>query len=124
MPHLCRSAISYGTGAAIGVSPQQYLGKYKLLTCLGKGGMAEVWKPLDPVLMRFVAIKILDPDLQENPEFLARFQQEWRIVASLKHPNIVKIHGFEVVTDPASNSSIAPVLPDYIEEPSMTEYMI
>ncbi|HZU01126.1 MAG TPA: serine/threonine-protein kinase, partial [Ktedonobacteraceae bacterium] len=105
------------------MSPQQYLGKYKLLTCLGKGGMAEVWKALDPVLMRFVAIKILDPDLQENPEFLARFQQEGRMVASLKHPNIVKIHGFEVATDPESNSPIAYVVLEYIEGPTLADYL-
>ena len=64
------------------MNPQQYLGKYKLLESLGKGGMAEVWKAFDPELRRFVAIKIPLPKLQATPEFLMRFKQEGRIGAS------------------------------------------
>ncbi len=85
--------------------------------------MAEVWKAFDPMLMRFVAIKIPHPDLQANPEFLARFQQEGRIIASLKHPNIMKIHGFEVAIDPESKNSIAYVVLEYIEGQTLADYL-
>src|SRR5690348_10100759 len=85
--------------------------------------MAEVWKAFDPMLMRFVAIKIPHPDLQANPEFLARFQQEGRIIASLKHPNIMKIHGFEVAIDPELKNSIAYVVLEYIEGQTLADYL-
>lgn len=102
---------------------QQYLGKYKLLECLGKGGMAEVWKALDLQLQRLVAIKIPHPDLQANAEFLARFKQEGRIIASLRHPNIMKIHGFEIAPHPESNSPIAYIVLEYIEGQTLAEYL-
>ncbi len=123
MLHPCRSALSYETGAAIRVKPQQYLGKYKLLECLGKGGMAEVWKAFDPGLQRFVAIKIPLPELQANPEFLTRFKQEGRISANLRHPNIVNIHNFEITFDPESSNSLAYIVMEYIEGETLASYL-
>ena len=69
-----------------------FLGKYKLLSILGKGGMGAVYLAEHAQLNRRVAIKILPPALLENAAFLARFKQEARATASLDHPNIVRAY--------------------------------
>src|SRR5712691_4755394 len=76
--------------------PLRRLGKYDLLQSLGHGGMAEVWKARDTQLQRYVAIKLLHPNLQADPDFVTRFQREAQAIASLRHPNIVQIHDFQV----------------------------
>src|SRR5712692_6822248 len=81
------------------------LGKYELHQRLGSGGMAEVWKALDSQLHRYVAIKILHADLQNDPDFLTRFLREARVVASLHHPNIVQIYDFQISRPPESKRS-------------------
>ena len=75
------------------------LGKYKLTERLGSGGMAEVYKAYHPKLERYVTIKILHSFLAEGEDFLTRFEREARAVASLRHPNIVQIHDFDVEDD-------------------------
>jgi len=72
------------------------LGKYELQERLGLGGMAEVWKALDTQLQRHVAIKLLHANLKEDPHFIARFEREAQLIASLHHPNIVQIHDFQI----------------------------
>jgi len=77
------------------MASEQLLNKrYKLLTPIGAGGMAVVYKAQDLSLGRVVAIKILRDNLTSDPEFLARFQQEARAAANLAHPNIVTVHDF------------------------------
>jgi serine/threonine-protein kinase len=68
--------------------------RYKLLSPLGAGGMAMVYKAQDLSLGRLVAVKVLRDQLTSDPEFLARFQQEARSAANLQHPNIVTVHDF------------------------------
>jgi len=70
------------------------VGPYRIVEKLGQGGMATVFKAYHPALDRYVAIKVLHPAFQEDPQFLARFQREARIVAKLDHPNIVPIYDF------------------------------
>jgi serine/threonine-protein kinase len=72
------------------------LGKYRVLEPLGRGGMARVYRAYHPRLDRYVAIKVMRPDLVEETEFLARFQREARAVAALRHPNIVQVYDFDV----------------------------
>ena len=67
------------------------LGKYQLREQLGHGGMASVYRAYHPQLDRFVAVKTLRGELVDDPEFLARFQREAKIVASLRHANIVQV---------------------------------
>ena len=71
------------------------LGTYEILAPLGAGGMGAVYKARDPHLERDVAIKVLSDTLARNPEHLARFSREARLLAALSHPNIATIYGVE-----------------------------
>ncbi len=66
---------------------------YRLLEPLGQGGMGVVWKALDTTLDREVAIKLLPPEFASDPERLARFEREARLLASLNHPNVAAVYG-------------------------------
>ena len=68
---------------------------YKILSMIGKGGMGEVYRALDPKLERDVAIKVLPAAVAGDPERLARFEREARVLASLNHPGIAAIYGVE-----------------------------
>jgi eukaryotic-like serine/threonine-protein kinase len=69
------------------------LGNYEIQALLGAGGMASVYRAFDRNLRRPVAIKVLS-DLAVQPDFAARFQQEARLIAGLRHPNIVQVYDF------------------------------
>jgi Tol biopolymer transport system component/predicted Ser/Thr protein kinase len=71
------------------------LGPYEILAPLGAGGMGEVYRAKDTKLDREVAIKVLPAALAEDPERLARFEREAKVLASLNHPNIAQIYGIE-----------------------------
>ena len=71
------------------------LGHYEISTLLGKGGMGEVWRAKDTKLGREVAIKTLPERFAKDADRLARFEREAKLLASLNHPNIAAIHGFE-----------------------------
>ncbi|MEJ2086228.1 MAG: protein kinase [Acidobacteriota bacterium] len=73
----------------------QTLGHYRVLELLGKGGMGEVYRAQDTTLGRQVAIKVLLPEVANDPERISRFEREARLLASLNHPNIATIHGLE-----------------------------
>src|ERR1700740_959148 len=71
------------------------LGPYEILAPLGAGGMGEVYRGRDTKLDREVAIKVLPSALACDPERLARFEREAKVLASLNHPNIAQIYGIE-----------------------------
>ena len=71
------------------------LGSYEVLAPIGKGGMGEVWKARDTKLGRDVALKILPTAFASDPDRMARFEREARVLASLDHPNIAAIYGIE-----------------------------
>jgi TolB-like protein len=71
------------------------LGKYAIGALIGAGGMAEVYRARDVDLSRDVAIKVLPPRFADDPDRLVRFEREARLLASLNHPRIATIHGFE-----------------------------
>ena len=73
------------------------VGPYEILTPLGAGGMGEVWRARDTRLGREVAIKALPEAFARDPERLARFEREAKLLASVNHPNIGAIYGLEVV---------------------------
>src|SRR5437764_4757830 len=101
----------------------QRLGKYELLERLGQGGMAEVWKARDTQLQRNVAIKILHANLQEDPNFITRFEREAQLIASLHHPNIVQIHDFQVSRPSELQAPIAYMVMDYVEGGTLADYI-
>jgi eukaryotic-like serine/threonine-protein kinase len=70
------------------------LGRYRLETLLGRGGMAEVWKATDTKLTRTVAVKVINSSYAQDPQFAERFLREARVVASLEHPNILPVYDF------------------------------
>jgi tRNA A-37 threonylcarbamoyl transferase component Bud32 len=72
------------------------VGKYRIVEHLGRGGMAEVYKAYQPSLDRYVAVKMMHAFLADEKEFLARFEREARVVATLRHPNIVQVYDFDV----------------------------
>src|ERR1700678_3142930 len=71
------------------------LGPYEILAPIGAGGMGEVYRAKDTHLDREVAIKALPEAVARDPERLARFEREAKVLASLNHPNIATIHGVE-----------------------------
>ncbi len=71
------------------------LGPYEILSPLGAGGMGEVYLASDSKLDRNVAIKVLPETMTRDKERIARFEREAKLLASLNHPNIAAIHGFD-----------------------------
>ena len=71
------------------------IGPYEILSLIGKGGMGEVYRARDTKLDRDVAIKVLPEAFAHDPERLARFEREAKVLASLNHPNIAQIYGVE-----------------------------
>jgi eukaryotic-like serine/threonine-protein kinase len=69
-------------------------GRYRLVSQQGAGGMAVIYKAVDTVLGRTVAVKVLRPSLNKDMAFIDRFRSEARSVANLIHPNIVTVHDF------------------------------
>ena len=77
------------------LTPGTKLGPYEIVAPLGAGGMGEVYRARDPKLGRDVALKILAPRFTADSDRLARFEREARLLASLNHPHIGAIYGFE-----------------------------
>jgi eukaryotic-like serine/threonine-protein kinase len=93
----------------------QRLGVYHLLDLLGVGGMGEVYRARDTRLGRDVAVKVLPRLFSADPERLARFDREARLLASLNHPNIAAIYGFE------QTASIHALVLELVEGPTLAE---
>jgi serine/threonine-protein kinase len=90
----------YNHGIPMGALSQgSQLGAYEILNFIGAGGMGEVYRARDTRLGRDVAIKILAETFAHDADKLARFEREARVLASLNHPNIAAIYGFEQAGD-------------------------
>ena len=67
-------------------------GRYEILLLLGEGGMGAVYKAADRELDRFVALKVIRPELASNPSILARFKQELLLAHQVTHRNVIRIY--------------------------------
>ena len=92
--HCPRCLVSLGLSSR-SIEVGSRLGDYHVLGLLGRGGMGEVYRARDSRLGREVAIKLLGPELDARADMLARFEREARVLASLNHPNIATLYGFE-----------------------------
>src|SRR5436853_837442 len=72
-----------------------HLGPYQILSAIGAGGMGEVYRARDTKLGRDVALKVIPDTFALDPDRLARFAREAQVLASLNHPHIAAIYGFE-----------------------------
>ncbi len=92
-------------------------GRYEITELIGVGGMAEVYKGVDVIDEKSVAIKILKKEYAENEDFLRRFRNESKAIAVLSHPNIVKIY------DVGFSDSLQYIVMEYIEGITLKEYI-
>jgi serine/threonine protein kinase len=91
------------------------LGTYQIMEELGRGGMAVVYRAYQSSLNRYVAIKVLPPQLAFDRQFVERFFREARAAASLRHPNIVVIH------DVAEQDGLYYIVMEYLEGQTLKE---
>lgn len=92
-------------------------GRYEIIELIGEGGMADVYKAVDIVDNKTIAVKILKKEFAENEEFLRRFRNESKAIAVLSHPNIVKIY------DVGFSEKIQFIVMEYIDGITLKEYM-
>ncbi len=83
------------------------LGPYAVTGELGAGGMGEVYRARDTKLDRDVALKVLPEAFIADPDRLARFEREAKVLASLNHPNIGHIYGLEEAEGEAESGNRA-----------------
>ena len=92
-------------------------GRYEITELIGVGGMADVYKAVDVMENRTVAVKILKPEFSQNEEFLRRFRNESKAIAVLSHPNIVKIY------DVGFSDEIQFIVMEYIHGITLKEFI-
>ena len=91
------------------------LGPYEIIGALGAGGMGEVYRARDTRLERDVAIKVLPDSVVHDPDRLARFEREARVLAALNHPLIAHVYGFEQIGDRRA------IVMELVEGPTLEE---
>nr|WP_131848128.1 Stk1 family PASTA domain-containing Ser/Thr kinase [Baia soyae] len=92
-------------------------GRYEILSRIGGGGMAVVYKAKDMSLHRNVAVKVLSESLSNDQEFIRRFSREARAAASLSHPNIVNVY------DVGEDDYTQFIVMELIEGPTLKQYI-
>jgi len=96
------------------MSPPSTITHYRITSKLGEGGMGEVYRARDAKLNRDVAIKVLPAAFANDAQYMARFEREAQVLASLNHPNIAAIYGIEqgaLVTELVEGADLAGPLP-------------
>jgi serine/threonine protein kinase len=110
-----------GTATTPRAFGQQYtdshIGPYAVKELVGRGGMGEVYRGEHTALNRRVAIKLLSSTQTDNAEFRGRFEREARIVAALRHPNIVTVYDFGTV------EGISYMVMEYIDGQELKQYV-
>ena len=112
------------------LSPGTTLGPYSVTAKIGEGGMGEVYRARDTKLDRDVALKVLPQAFTDDPDRLARFEREAKVLASLNHPNIGHIYGLEEARpiDPSTGSgrttethSVRALILELVEGPTLAD---
>ena len=91
------------------------LGHYDVTALIGEGGMGQVYQATDTKLNRQVALKVLPQAFIDDPDRLARFEREAKVLASLNHPNIGGIHGLE------DSSGVKALVLELVEGPTLAD---
>ncbi len=91
------------------------LGPYEIAVQIGVGGMGEVYRATDTTLNRQVAVKVLPESVASDAERIARFEREAKTLASLNHPNIAAIYGFE------KSSGVHALVMELVEGPTLAD---
>lgn len=99
------------------------LGRYRLGSLLGRGGMGEVYRAEDMELGRQVAIKVLPPAFTGDPERLARFVQEARTASSLNHPHLVSIYEIGSATPQGRGNAVQFIAMELVEGETLREWI-
>src|SRR5918996_3674421 len=102
--------------AVLGV---EIAGRYRLDERLGAGGMSTVYRALDNVLERRVAVKLLAEHLSEDDGFVARFRREALAAAKLVHPNVVQV--YDSGHDPEAHRHF--IVMEHVEGPTVAQMM-
>ncbi len=97
------------------LAPGSQLGPFRIETWLGAGGMGEVYRAHDTKLQRAVAIKVLPDSFAQDPDRLARFEEEARALAALNHPHVGAIYGLE------ESAGVAALVLEFVEGPTLAE---
>ncbi|GGA33172.1 hypothetical protein GCM10007416_02350 [Kroppenstedtia guangzhouensis] len=92
-------------------------GRYEVISRIGGGGMAVVYKARDVLLNRHVAIKVLNESLSNDAEFVKRFSREAQAAASLSHPNVVNVY------DVGQENHTHYIVMELVEGPTLKEYI-
>jgi serine/threonine protein kinase len=93
------------------------IGKVRIEKLLARGGMAEVYLGTHLTLARPVAVKLLHSFIEEEPSLLERFQREARVVAGLRHPNIVQVFDFDTIDGHPY------IVMEYLKGPTLATYL-
>ena len=101
--------------------PGTRLGPYEVIAKLGEGGMGEVYRARDARLNRDVALKILSGAFIADPDRLARFRREAQVLASLNHPNIAAIYGFEDSPSTARQAAVHALVLELVDGPTLAD---
>jgi eukaryotic-like serine/threonine-protein kinase len=105
------------------LSAGTHVGPYEIVALIGAGGMGEVYRAKDTKLNRDVALKVLPELLAGDPDRLARFRREAQLLASLNHPNIAHLYGFEETEATAAGPGGAAhaLVMELVEGPTLAE---
>src|SRR5438477_91232 len=107
-----------GRGAGTDRSFPRRLGKYDVLSEIGRGGTSIVYKAMDPDLKRTVALKVLRDAV--HPVLIERLHREATAAASLRHPNIVSVHEVGTILGP-DGGALHFIAMDYVEGRNLAE---
>ena len=94
------------------------IGKVQIEKYLARGGMAEVYLGTHTMLDRQVAVKVMHGFIEDDPDFLSRFQREAKVVAGLRHPNIVQVFDFDTLDGHPY------IVMEYLRGPSLATYLL